>query len=154
MTTMVGTKNFLKDDIQNYQDELVCMLELELDAVEAYKAACNRLEDANYKNQIAAYQQDHENHIRDLTQMIRGYGKEAPHDPTMKSVLTQGKVVVGALMGDKAILMAMLDNEKDTNTAYERMCSFPHVPEAELSILRKCWADEQKHKAWIESVIE
>ncbi len=35
--------------------------------------------------------------------------------------LHKGKVVLANLMGDEAILSAMLSNEEDTNTAYKKM---------------------------------
>lgn len=43
MATLVGTQ-------KNFADALKALIELDYDAIEAYKAAIDRLENENYKN--------------------------------------------------------------------------------------------------------
>jgi hypothetical protein len=43
-------------------------------------------------------------------------------------MLTQGKVLIAGLMGDKTILQAMKSNEEDTNTAYARAVEHEDTP--------------------------
>jgi hypothetical protein len=57
-------------------------------------------------------------------------------------------------MGDKSILKAMLSNERDTNTAYDRATSNMSVPPEILEVLLLNYSDEQKHKRWLEGAIE
>ena len=52
------------------------------------------------------------------------------------TVLTKGKVVLGGLIGDNAVLQAMKTNEDDTNTAYERALG-----------------DERRHRDWMVETI-
>lgn len=53
--------------------------------------------------------------------------------------------------GDKAILQAMLSNEEDTNTAYERLNNHTDKWDDAEKILEQGFKDEQKHKKWIEN---
>ena len=109
MATMVGTQ-------RNLVKLLNSLIELDLDAVAAYRAAIERLENTADKNQMGAFMEDHERHITELTQVVESWGEDAAENVDLKAVLTQGKVVIGALFGDRAILMAMKTNEDDTNT--------------------------------------
>jgi hypothetical protein len=56
----------------------------------------------------------------ELCSLISQLGGAPPSGASGKSMLTQGKVVLSDLIGDKAILIAIKTNEDDTNTAYER----------------------------------
>jgi hypothetical protein len=53
---------------------------------------------------------------------MKKHNCEPPTGPSVgKQWLTKGKVVLANLIGDGTILSAMLSNEVDTNTAYERI---------------------------------
>ena len=69
-------------------------------------------------------------------------------------MLTEGKVVIAGIMGDKAILTAMKSNEDDTNTAYERSVDNDVVPAQVKDTLREFLGDERRHRAWIEQQLE
>jgi hypothetical protein len=68
-------------------------------------------------------------------------------------MLTQGKVVLGGLMGVKAILVALKTNEDDTNTAYERAVNHEGRHASAEEVLRRGLADERRHRAWIEEML-
>ena len=72
----------------------------------------------------------------------------------MKSLLTQGKVVLANLFGDEAILGAMKSNEVDTNTAYERMNKYEDAPADIKGALKKGLEDEKRHAAWLQRPLE
>jgi uncharacterized protein (TIGR02284 family) len=79
---------------------------------------------------------------------------EAPLDEgDMKSILTQGKVVMADLFGDEAILKAMKTNEDDTNTAYSRALERDDVPPEIYRTLQQNLEDERRHRSWIEQRI-
>ena len=67
--------------------------------------------------------------------------------------MEKGKVEVASLFGDQNILNAMLSNEEDTNTAYERMNS--RVNESSdtqiAKIIADGLADERKHMDWLQA---
>jgi rubrerythrin len=147
MSTLVGKQNDFKKALQE-------LLELDYDAIEAYEAAINRIEDSVFKSKLNDFKMDHQNHVVAISSLLRSRNEEVPTGPDSKQWLTKGKVVLAGLLGDKAILAAMLTNEEDTNTAYERMASRPDVWEEAKVILQNGLQDEKRHKTWIESVIK
>jgi rubrerythrin len=143
MATMVGQHG----DLNTVLRQLVA---LDYDAVEAYRAAIERLNDVEAKAALSGFMKDHERHIEEVGALIRIMGGDPPKGPDAKRILTQGKVVIAGLFGDRPILMAMKTNEDDTNTAYERTSSRADLtPEAQL-LLRGNLEDERRHRAWIE----
>ncbi|WP_058533894.1 DUF2383 domain-containing protein [Legionella saoudiensis] len=147
MTTLVGTQ-------KEFHDALYELCELDYDAIEAYKAAINRLENNAYKNVLTEFLYDHERHVQELTNILRSRQHPFPDGPGMKEYLAQGKVVLANLMGDRAILKAMVSNEVDTNTAYERVNNYSDIWPDALAILQRGLEDERRHKQWLESTLE
>jgi uncharacterized protein (TIGR02284 family) len=144
MTTLVGTQ-------KNLADLLDALLELDYDAIEAYRAAIDRIGDPSDKAQLGSFLADHERHIRDLTPLVESLGKKASKGPDIKQWLTKGKVVIMGLAGDNAILHAMKTNEDDTNKAYERATSRTDLTSDVRYILERNLADERRHRAWLEA---
>lgn len=129
------------------------LIELDYDAIAAYKAAIERLEDTSYKSRLAEFMGDHERHVTELSRIIQKQGGTPPDSGDFKQVLTAGKVkIADTVGGDQAILKAMRTNETQTNTKYESMVQekFP-APVHEL--LERGLADERRHRAWIESAL-
>ena len=146
MATLVGTQRDLNELLES-------LIELDFDAIEAYDAAIARLSSEDYRMQMTSFRDDHVRHTKELSSILRSSGREPPMGGDIKRVLTQGKVVMAGLMGDKAILTAMKTNEDDTNEAYERASTSDIVPPQIKDILRANLADERRHRAWIESQI-
>jgi rubrerythrin len=147
MVTLVGLQTDVVDAIQD-------LIELDYDAVEAYQAAINRLDNQVYKIQLRQFMADHERHIQELSTVLRRHSEEVPEGPSIgKQWLTKGKVVIANLMGDNAILLAMRSNEVDTNKAYERMSKRADLPVDISNIIARGLEDERRHKAWLESII-
>lgn len=144
MTTFVGTQ-------ANFADGLKELAELDYDAVEAYEAAINRLENDEAKAHFKGFADDHRRHIKELNEILRSHGLDEVKGPGAKQWLAKGKVVLGGLIGDDSIMMAMRTNEEDTNKAYERMCQHEDVWEDAKKLLQRGWDDEKRHKQWIET---
>jgi rubrerythrin len=147
MATTIGNEDNLDTLLRH-------LVELDYDAIEAYEAAVQRLDNPAYKQTLERFCQDHINHTLNLSQVLRARGETPPDGPSAKRILTKGKVILADLMGDKAILKAMLSNEVDTNTAYDRATSNMSVPPETLEVLLLNHADEQKHKRWLESALQ
>lgn len=148
MVTLVGTQSSFTNALQE-------LLELEYDAREAYDTAINKLSNEDYQATLREFRSDHERHIEELTELLENEGEKAPNGPsTGKQWLAKGKVVLGTLIGDKAILMAMRSNEGDTNTAYERMIDRSDKWLESYSILAHALEDERRHKAWLENILK
>lgn len=143
MATLVGTET----DLNSLLEKLI---ELDYDAIEAYEAAIERLDDPTTAAKLNEFKGDHVRHTEDLGKILRESGREPPKKGDIKRVLTKGKVVLGGLAGDEAILRAMKTNEDDTNHAYERAVDNDVAPARVKEVLRKNLSDERRHRAWIE----
>lgn len=142
MATTVGTESTL-------EDLLTDLIQLDYDAADAYQAAIDRLDDPSFRSSLSEFKGDHLRHIDELGVVLSGLGRTPPKDGDMKSLLIRGKVVMGGLMGDKAILQAMRTNEADTNTAYERAVQFRDLPQGVRDALQRGLEDERRHCEWI-----
>ncbi len=147
MATMVGTQ-------KEIADLLNALIELDLDAVEAYEAAIERLQDPADKVRLGEFKQDHQRHVSELQPIVSEFGEKPAAVPDFKRVLTKGKVVLGSLLGDRAILVAMKTNEDDTNTAYDRAVDRDDLPTHISGVLMRNRADERRHRAYIEKRLE
>ena len=146
MVTTVGTESSLEDLLQD-------LIQLDHDAVEAYEAAIERLQDAGFRSALNGFCQDHLRHVEELGAQLSALGREPPREGDMKSVLAKGKVVLGGLMGDKAILQAMKTNEDDTNTAYERAVQHKDASATVHDTLERALGDERRHRQWMVETI-
>ncbi|HJL17577.1 MAG TPA: DUF892 family protein [Sandaracinaceae bacterium LLY-WYZ-13_1] len=134
-------------------EKLVSMLndliQLDYDAIEAYRAAIDRLEDDNARAKLETFMEDHVKHTRNLSKLIQQHGGTPKTKPDAKKALTKGKVVLANLAGDEAILKAMRTNEDETNEKYEKSLKTPGLDAATRSTLEANLQDEQRHRQWI-----
>jgi uncharacterized protein (TIGR02284 family) len=147
MVTMVGTET---EALKLLQDLVV----LDYDAIAAYDAAIEGLSDATHRQALSEFREDHARHTQNLAPFIQRLGGEVPTEGDMKSMLTTGKVAMGSLVGDKAILMAMRSNEDDTNTAYGRAVEHDRITADMREVLQQNLADERRHCEYILQAIE
>ncbi|MFN4062194.1 MAG: DUF2383 domain-containing protein [Paracoccus hibiscisoli] len=143
MATTVGTEDTITDLVTN-------LILLERDAIAAYESTISRLSDPALSQQVAAFREDHLQHLDVLTEIAAETGADAPLEGDMKQMLTTGKVALASLMGDSAILKAMRTNEEDTVTAYERASDHPDALPKTLAFFQKALADERRHRDWME----
>lgn len=146
MATAVGTQSDLKDMLKS-------LIELEYDALAAYKSAVERLESADIKQTMGDFMADHNRHVNDLSEVMRQMGETPPTSGDAKQLLAQGKVVLANMMGDKQILKAMETNEDDTNTAYERATARGDAAVELKTLFQSSLSDERRHREWIRSRI-
>lgn len=145
MATTVGTESSINDLVTD-------LIYLEHDAIAAYDATVERLEDAEAKRQISAFRADHQQHLSVLYEMARELGADAPQGGDMKKMLTTGKVAIADMLGgDSAILKAMKTNEDDTVTAYERASQHGDAISRSKAFFAKALEDERRHRSWMES---
>ena len=146
MVTMVGTE-------RGFINMLGDLMALDQDAIAAYEAAISRIDDGGFRQTLQKFKADHDRHVTELRELIAHLGGAPSVGTGLKSMLTQGKVAMGALLGDKAILKAMKSNEDDTNTAYERALKHQDIETAAVPVLERGLADERRHRAWIEETL-
>ena len=144
MVTTVGTES-------RFADLLTNLIRLERDAVAAYEACIDRLDDTEDGSQVSRFLEDHNRHLKELTGLARSVGSELPSEGGVKQLLTSGKLALANLMGDSALLRAMATNEDDTVTAYERARQHGEAPPEAREIFERAHADEVRHRAWMEA---
>jgi uncharacterized protein (TIGR02284 family) len=144
MATTVGTESEVIHLLKN-------LIRLDYDAIDAYQAAVDRLDDSMNREQFSTFMADHKRHTENVGMLLKDLGEVPPEKGDLKSYLTQGKVIIGGLMGDNAIIKAMKTNEEDTNKAYSMALERTDLSPEMRSTLEQNLADERAHKAWIET---
>lgn len=144
MATTVGTESTIEDLVRN-------LLYLEHDAIAAYDATIERLDDPEAKRRVSEFRGDHAQHVAVLEEMARELGVDIPQGGDMKKMLTTGKIAIADMIGDDAsILKAMKTNEDDTVTAYDRAASHERAIPKSKAFFAKALEDERRHRLWMQ----
>jgi rubrerythrin len=145
MVTTVGTESDLQSLVTDF-------IQLEHDAIAAYRVCIDRLESSHRKERVREFLADHERHLSELRDIARAVGADVPDETSMKSMLTTGKVKLADMTGgDGAILRAMSTNETDTVTAYERGMKHADLDVGQRAVFERAHSDEQQHKSWMDA---
>ncbi|WP_187344975.1 ferritin-like domain-containing protein [Cystobacter ferrugineus] len=139
-------------DLNRMLERLNDLIALDIDAVGAYEAAINRIDVESLRMNLREFQQDHERHIRDLSQVVRTLGGTPRQKPDAKGFILKGFTAVTSMMGTEAALQAMRGNENLTNRSYRNALNEEWSPEAR-AIIERNYMDEQRHLAFIEDVL-
>ena len=78
------------------------LLQLDHDAIGAYRIAIEKLENSDWAMQISGYLTDHERHVRELTEAIVGLGAEPKNEPHATGPFKQALQSLGSVGGDVA----------------------------------------------------
>jgi hypothetical protein len=144
MVTTVGTESTYEKLVQN-------LLILEHDAIAAYVSTIEKLEDPAAKAKIAEFKADHDSHVTELTRLAHAIGVEAPKEGDLKEYLTTGKVALASIIGDRAIVKAMSTNEIETKMAYDHAAKNDAATAEARALFQKAFADEARHKEWMDA---
>lgn len=135
-------------------DELNKLINLDFDAIAAYEAAIERLNNAEYRERLREFKADHERHTQNLRECVARFGGKAATSGDIKKVLTKGKVILGNINHDKGVLEAMKSNENQTNKLYEEaLQKLEDEPEVAGVLLRNL-EDERRHRLWLISTLD
>ena len=106
------------------------------------------------RDALEASRADHEGHVRDLSAQIRRLGGvplALPHLPT--GLLKLAVQMAGLPGGDRAVLLAFVSNEWQSQEKYARYAARPY-PSDLSALLRRHAADEARHYAWACNALE
>src|SRR5690606_20084718 len=117
-TDMHGERGLSAVSDAEVLDGLNDLLQLGHDAIGAYEIAIEKLDDRDHADQIAGFKRDHERHVRDLNEMIRSLGGTPVNEPHATGPLKQAMQSLGALGGDKGVLIAWRANELQVRAKY------------------------------------
>jgi hypothetical protein len=70
-------------------------VELEYDAIDACKAAVERLESIAFRDRLKEFLNDHDQHVEGLKALATSQNILLPNGPGMKRILKKGKVILG-----------------------------------------------------------
>ena len=140
------------------EDQLVAelndLLQLDYDAVQAYRLAISLLSNEEYKSQLRDFRADHERHIDELTRLVANHGGvpvEAPHLPT--GIFKLAVQAAGRAGGDRGVLLAFKANERQVRDKYRRAAEKRNPPEVAV-ILSRAAGDESLHYSWVLETLE
>ncbi len=130
------------------------LLQLDHDAIGAYEIAMEKLSDRDHAAMIAGFRRDHERHVRDLNEMITSLGGTPKNEPHMTGPLKEALQSIGAVGGDKGLLIAWRTNELQVRTKYDAYASKANQWPAEAKRLIDVNAlDEERHYQWVVGVL-
>jgi rubrerythrin len=130
------------------------LLQLDHDAVGAYQIAMEKLQDRDHADQIAGFRRDHERHIRELNELISELGGTPKNHPHATGPFKLALQSLGALAGDKGVLMAFRTNELQVRAKYDSYASKAnHWPTHIKRIIDACALDEERHFSWVSRVL-
>jgi uncharacterized protein (TIGR02284 family) len=139
-------------DLNRMLERLNDLIALDFDAVGAYEAAIDRIDVESLRMSLREFQQDHQRHIRDLSQVVTMLGGTPRQKPDMKGFILKGFTAVTSMMGNEAALQAMRGNEMLTNRTY-RMALDEDWSDEARRIIERNFSDEQRHLAFIENAL-
>jgi uncharacterized protein (TIGR02284 family) len=134
-------------------EELSELIRYDYDAIGAYNTAIDDIKELAAREPLKEFRGDHERHVIELSAIVRGLGGEAPEKPDFKGILRKTMTKVAGLGGTELILKAMRSNEEVLNKTYAHHFGLD-FPDDIKEVLRRNYADEQRHLAWVESALQ
>ncbi|HET8655225.1 MAG TPA: ferritin-like domain-containing protein [Longimicrobiaceae bacterium] len=135
-------------------DGLNDLLRLDHDAIGAYRIAIEKLEDRDHADQIAGFLRDHERHVENLNGLIVDLGGTPENEPHATGPFKEALQRLGALAGDRGLLMAFRTNELQVRTKYDNYASKANAwPEAVKATIDRNALDEERHYRWVSDVL-
>ncbi len=128
------------------------LIALEYDEVESYAAALKHLVDEGDRRALRSFMDEHARHAEALRDRVIALGGGAVEHADLRKVIAKGRVILGAMMGDRAIVDAMKRNEEATRQAYLAAVS-AEMPDEIHALLEEILREELRHSAWIEKRI-
>jgi uncharacterized protein (TIGR02284 family) len=127
---------------------------LDFDAVNAYEAAIERVENTRVRTKLQEYKRDHEQHLDSLEELIVSKGGQRPErKKDVKGFLIEGMTVLRSSMGDEQAMKAMRQNEEVTNKKYYDALKDLSGDEQVMKVLNHNYSDERKHLSFIKEFL-
>jgi hypothetical protein len=123
------------------------LLQLDHDALLAYKLAIRELDSEGLKGELRTYLRDHERHIEELEEHIErldGMKMPLPHLTGAFKLAVQAAAGPG---NDRAVLLAFKANEMQVRDKYARVADMELPPDVAETVNRAA-ADERRHYDW------
>lgn len=130
------------------------LLQLDHDALGAYEIAIQKLKDRDHADQINGFRRDHERHVRELSELIAELGGTPKNEPHATGPFKQALQSLGAMAGDRGVLMAWRTNELQVRTKYDAYASRAlSWPQNVKRVIDRNALDEERHYRWVVDVL-
>jgi rubrerythrin len=144
----------MKVDKEGMILQLSNLLQLDVDAAQAYQEAIKNIEVTNIRDQLSNFREDHLRHIKELSAEIRNLGGTPPiAKPGLKGFILDTFTELQSATGTEGALTAMRGNEELTNDSYRAALDY-ELPDEIRTLLERNFKDEQRHLRYIEKVLE
>ena len=131
------------------------LLQLDIDAVQAYGLVIAQLESNARKATVKRYQADHKRHVASLETLIRAHGGvpiPMSHIPTGPFKLAMQ--ATASLGDDRSVLLLFKSNERQVRDKYRRAAKRNGLPDNVVRVIKRAAADEERHYRWVEKSLQ
>ncbi|AUX27281.1 uncharacterized protein SOCEGT47_078650 [Sorangium cellulosum] len=129
-------------------EQITGLILLDMAAAEAYRVASDVCKAPEIKKQLEAFRQDHERHVRELSDAL---GTALPEEADDRGLCIRRYTELSA-REDRTALVAMRGNEELTNDAYASALA-SDLPAEVRRMVEANWQDERRHIRWINEEI-
>lgn len=134
-------------------DLLNDLIQLDVDAIEAYDHVIKHIEYKDIAKKLRDFQDDHRNHVKDLSALVQQLdGKPVKQSPDLKGYLMEGFTALMSVTGSLAAMEAMQMNELVTNKKYAQAAALD-LPEDVMKVIQTNYSQEQRHLRYVQEVI-
>ena len=139
---------------KNLIEALSNLVQLDIDAVQAYDQALKEIDDPIIRDRLHKFQDDHRNHISGLSKKIEALGGQPPkYSQDIKGYVIEAFAAIRSFTGLKGALAAMKTIEEITNRYYGEVVSWD-APSAVKEALRTSFSEEKVHLDYITSNLQ
>ena len=139
---------------KNLIEALSNLVQLHMDAVQAYDQALKEIDDPIIRDRLLKFQDDHRNHIGRLSKKIEALGGQPPeYSQDIKGYVIEAFAAIRSFTGLKGALAAMKTIEEITNRYYGEVVSWD-APSAVKEVLRTFFSEEKVHLDYITSNLQ
>jgi uncharacterized protein (TIGR02284 family) len=122
------------------------------DAIGAYEEAIDAISEPSLKEQLAAFLDDHERHVRELTALVMSLGGSPPEQTDGRGVIKATMMKVEGLIETELVVMAMHSNEEVLNKEYASRAN-GDFPKDVLKVIQRNYGDKKRHLAWVDEYL-
>jgi rubrerythrin len=134
-------------------DKLKSLFHLDVDAVHSYNQAIKNMDVADYRKQLSMFRDDHERHVKEISERIRALGDTPPdYSRDFKGFFLEGFAAIRSSSGTEGALNAMRSAEQMTNRTYGDAMNWD-VDQDTRSLIQRNYDDERRHLQWVEQTL-
>jgi uncharacterized protein (TIGR02284 family) len=133
--------------------KLGSLVKLDLDAIESYDQAIEKIKEDAIRTKLSEFRDDHQRHVNHLSETITKFGEDPPkRKPDLKGYLLEGFTALRSITGTEGALKAMKTNEELTNKKYDEARSLD-LPPDQRDLVESHYKDEVRHLSYINDVL-